>query len=148
MKCWKRCSACGPTQWLRHSAMLLPQQKLLSVGSFSMRTSLTKSKTKSKSCYDWRSVSQPVCLGVKFTVELVTRYYFLSESCCVVSVGRLLWREVGSVSCQSLSSVFSPLSKIQYNLHCTCKYMQNILDLCQHRLSTADHAKMYATTAV
>jgi hypothetical protein len=25
----------------------------------------------------------------------------------------------GSVSCQSLSSVFSPLSKIQYNLHCT-----------------------------
>jgi hypothetical protein len=75
-------------------------------------------------------VSQSVCLGVKITLELVTRYYFLSESCCVVSVGRLLWREVGSVSCQSLSSVFSPLSKIQNNLHCTCfKYMQNILDL-------------------
>jgi hypothetical protein len=50
------------------------------------------------------------CVG--FTLELVTRYYFLSESCCVVSVGRPLLREVGSVSCQSLSSVFSPLSKI------------------------------------
>jgi hypothetical protein len=56
---------------------------------------------------------QSVFLGVKFTLELVTRYYSLSESCCVVSVGRPLWREVGSVSCQSLSSVFSPLSMIQ-----------------------------------
>jgi hypothetical protein len=27
------------------------------------------------------------CLGVKFTLELVNRYYFLCESCCVVSVG-------------------------------------------------------------
>jgi hypothetical protein len=64
-------------------------------------------KSKSKSCYDWRSVN--LCLGVKPTLELVTRYYFLSESCCVVSVGRPLWLEVGSVSCQSLLAVFSPL---------------------------------------
>jgi hypothetical protein len=35
-------------------------------------------------------VSQSVCLGVKFALELVTRYYILSESCCVVSVGRPL----------------------------------------------------------
>jgi hypothetical protein len=50
---------------------------------------------------------------------LVTRYYFLSESCCVVSVGRPLWQEIGSVSCQSLSTVFSPLSKFNliYILH-------------------------------
>jgi hypothetical protein len=27
-------------------------------------------------------------------------------------------------------------------------YMQYILDLCQHRLSTADHAKIYVTTAI
>jgi hypothetical protein len=33
------------------------------------------------------TASQSVCLGVKFSLELVTRYYFLSESCCVVSVG-------------------------------------------------------------
>jgi hypothetical protein len=59
---------------------------------------------------------QSICLGVKFTVELVTRYYFLFESCCVVSVRRPLWREVGSVSCQSLSALFCPKD----NLHCTC----------------------------
>jgi hypothetical protein len=55
-----------------------------------------------------QTVSQSVCRGVKFTLEPMTRYYVLSESCCVVSVGRPLWREVGSVYCQSLSSVFSP----------------------------------------
>jgi hypothetical protein len=59
-----------------------------------------------------QTVSQSVCLGVKFTLEPVTRCYFLSESCCVVSVGRPLWREVGSVSCQSLSTVFSPFSPL------------------------------------
>jgi hypothetical protein len=37
---------------------------------------------------------------------------------------------------------------IIYIVHVTCfKYMQNILDLCQHRLSTAEHATIYATTA-
>jgi ABC-type uncharacterized transport system permease subunit len=36
------------------------------------------------------TVSQSLCLGVKFTLGLVTRYYFLSEICCVVSVGRSL----------------------------------------------------------
>jgi hypothetical protein len=46
--------------------------------------------SKSKSCYDWRSVGQSVCLGAESTLELVTRYYFLSESCCVDSVGRPL----------------------------------------------------------
>jgi hypothetical protein len=66
------------------------------------------------------TISQSVCLGVKSTLELVTRYYFLSESGRVVSVGRPLWREVGPISCHSLSAVFSPLSKMQYNLHCTC----------------------------
>jgi hypothetical protein len=37
---------------------------------------------------DGRSVSQSVCLGVEPTLGLVTRYYFLSEGCCLVSVGR------------------------------------------------------------
>jgi hypothetical protein len=41
---------------------------------------------------------------------------------------------------------------IIYFVHVTCfKYMQYILDLCQYRLRTADHAKIsvaYATTAV
>jgi hypothetical protein len=75
----------------------------------------------------------------------VTRYYFLSESWCVVSVGRPLWRGVEYVSCQSLLAALSPLPKFNviYVVHVTCfKYMQCILDLCQHRLSTADHAKI------
>jgi hypothetical protein len=101
-----------------------------------------------------QTISQSVCCGDKFTLEPVTRCYILSESCCVVSVGCPLWREVGSASCQSLSSVFSPLSKVQYNLHCTCymlhvfKYMWNILDLSQYGFSTADHANIYTTTAI
>jgi hypothetical protein len=41
---------------------------------------------------------------------------------------------------------------IIYIVHVTCfMYMQYILDLCQHRFSTADHAKTsvpYATTAI
>jgi hypothetical protein len=36
------------------------------------------------------TVSQSVCLGVGFTLELVTRYYFLSENCRVVSMRRPL----------------------------------------------------------
>jgi hypothetical protein len=36
---------------------------------------------------------------------------------------------------------------IIYIVHVTCfKYIQYILDLSQHRLSTADHANIYATT--
>jgi hypothetical protein len=37
-----------------------------------------------------------VSLGVEPTLGLVTRCYFLSENCCVVSAGRPLWREDGS----------------------------------------------------
>jgi hypothetical protein len=84
-----------------------------------------KVKSKSKSCYDWwsvgQSVSQSVCLGVESTLELVTRYYFLSESWCIVSVGRPLWWEVGSVFCQSMSAylVRCPKFNIIYILHVT-----------------------------
>jgi hypothetical protein len=39
-----------------------------------------------------QTVSQSECLGVKFTLGLVTRYYFLSKICYVVSLGRPLWR--------------------------------------------------------
>jgi hypothetical protein len=36
------------------------------------------------------TVSQSLSLGVESTLELVTRYYFLSESCSVISVRRPL----------------------------------------------------------
>jgi hypothetical protein len=52
------------------------------------------------------TVSQSVCLGVKFTLGLVTRYYFLSESCCVVSVWHPLSRVcLLSVSVSSMYSI-------------------------------------------
>jgi hypothetical protein len=36
-------------------------------------------------------------------VGLATRYYFLSEGCCLVSVGRPLWREDGSAICSVIT---------------------------------------------
>jgi hypothetical protein len=47
------------------------------------------------------TVSQSVCLGVEPRLGLMTRCFFLLESYCPVHVGRPLWREVGSVICQS-----------------------------------------------
>jgi hypothetical protein len=98
-----------------------------------------------------RLVSQSVCLSVKFTLELVTRYYFLSESCCVVSVGALSDERLGlsPVSHCHQCLVHCQRFNIIYIVHVTCfKYTQYILDLCQHRLSTADHAKMFTSTAI
>jgi hypothetical protein len=51
-------------------------------------------------------VSQSVCLRVKFTLELVTRYYFLSECCCVVSWSALSDERLG----------LSPVSQCQQYL--------------------------------
>jgi hypothetical protein len=45
------------------------------------------------------TVSQSVSLSVEPTLGLMTMYYFLSEGCCLVSVGRPLWRADGSVIC-------------------------------------------------
>jgi hypothetical protein len=50
----------------------------------------------------WPTASRPVCLGVKRS----TRFLLLSDSCEFVDVGRLLWREDGSVvyNCWSWSA--------------------------------------------
>jgi hypothetical protein len=45
-----------------------------------------------------QTISQSVSLGVKFTLEPVTKYYILSESCCVVSVGCPLYDERSGLS--------------------------------------------------
>jgi hypothetical protein len=132
---------------------------------------------KSQSQSHVTTVSQSVCLGVKFTLGLVTRYYILSESCCVVSVGHPLWREVVSpvshcqqflVHCQRFNIIYIVhvtcfMYRRQANflfwiwnaiwkrkLACRTLYMQYILGLCQHRLSIAGRVKTsvaYATTA-
>jgi hypothetical protein len=94
------------TESFSHSAWVgIPQLQMPELA-------LLKNKSRSQSQSYVTTGGLSVCLGVKFTLELVIRYYFLSEGCCLVSVGRPLWRDVGSVSCQSLSTVFSPLSNI------------------------------------
>jgi hypothetical protein len=50
----------------------------------------TQASTEIQSQIHVTTDGQSVCRGVKFTLEPVTRYYILSESCCVVSVGRPL----------------------------------------------------------
>jgi hypothetical protein len=79
-------------------------------------------------------VSQSWCRAHCGTFDQIL---ILSEFCCLVSVGRPLWREVGSLSCQSLSAVivhqvlflsffFPPI------LHFTCfMYIQYIFYLRQ-----------------
>jgi hypothetical protein len=52
--------------------------------------------SKSKSRYDWRSVSTSCCQAHRGTWDQIL---ILSESCCLVSAGRLLWRKIGPVSC-------------------------------------------------
>jgi hypothetical protein len=71
-----------------------------------------------KLLYDWRSVSQSVCLGIEHPCGtcdqiLLPVGMLLSEICGLISVGRPLWREVGSVSFQSLSAIVK--SKSLYN---------------------------------
>jgi hypothetical protein len=57
---------------------------------------------KSKLCYDRRSVGQSVFV-YSTHVGLKTRSLFLSDSCSLFYMGRSLWREDGSVVCQSHS---------------------------------------------
>jgi hypothetical protein len=49
----------------------------------------------------WLTISQSVCLGVEPTLGLVTRYYFLSEGCCLSCCP--LWREDGSAVCSAIT---------------------------------------------
>jgi hypothetical protein len=57
------------------------------------------------------TVCQSVCLGIEPRPELMARYLLLFDNFCIVfGGGRPLWREGGSVFCQSLSAVISQLS--------------------------------------
>jgi hypothetical protein len=57
------------------------------------------------------TVCQSVCLGIEPRTGLMTRYLLLFDNFCFVfGEGRPLWREGGSVFCQSLSAVISQLS--------------------------------------
>jgi hypothetical protein len=105
------------------------------------------SKSKSKSCYDWRPVSQSVNMSWCQVHSGTCDQMLFCLKVAVFSVRRPLWREVGCVSCQCL--VHCQRFNIIYIVHVTCfMYKQYLQGLCQHRLSTADHAKMYTTTAI
>jgi hypothetical protein len=62
-------------------------------------------RCKSKSYCDWRSVSLSVSQSVSQSVSLMTRYLLLFDSYGLVFLGRPLWREDGSVLCQSHNSL-------------------------------------------
>jgi hypothetical protein len=105
-----------------------------------------------KLCYDLR-FSQPVCLGLMHPSRVTTSSLLLSDSCRLVDVGRSLWRDDGSVICQTPSAVIHLLSvRTIYMLQVIkCMYIQHMQSLCRSRLSTADHALSLiapATTAV
>jgi hypothetical protein len=71
-----------------------------------------------------QSVSQSVCLGVEPTLGLLSRYYFLSECCClkavVVSVGSPLWREVESAVGNAITQ-WSRSHRTHNHTYCLCK---------------------------
>jgi hypothetical protein len=105
-----------------------------------------RSKSKSKSHYNWRSVSQSVCHSIKSTLRLVIKYYFLSEG-CFLKFAVLSLRGTLSDERSGLSFVFFTLVIYQY-LHLTFTlhefyssviYIVYIFSFIQSRLSTADY---------
>jgi hypothetical protein len=78
-----------------------------------------------KLLYDWRSVSQSICLGVEPTLGLVTRYYFMSEGCCLKVAVLFLWGALSdefAVQSLSGSSGTEPVTK----LHCLIWKSRNL----------------------
>jgi hypothetical protein len=59
---------------------------------------------------------------------LLSVWRLLSESGCLVSVGRPLWREVGAVTCHSQSVVIYPERRVVVSVYRTCsENIDNIL---------------------
>jgi hypothetical protein len=86
----------------------------------------TKRSGKSKSHYNWQSVSMSryqAHLGTCDQILLSVRRLF-SEICCLVSVGRPLWWEVRPVICLSQSS---NLPVFTSNIYITCVLQFSIL---------------------
>jgi hypothetical protein len=71
----------------------------------------------------------------------------LSESCCLVSVGRPLWREVGSVICHSQSIVSYQYLHQLITLHVFYSWAIYIQGFIQSRLSTVDYALLVTTSS-
>jgi hypothetical protein len=72
------------------------------------RLQLSWMKSKWKLLYDWRSVSQTVCLDIEYPCGtcdqlLLPVGMLLSEIFGLVSIGRPLWREDGSAICSVIT---------------------------------------------
>jgi hypothetical protein len=99
------------------------------------------------------TVSQSVRLGVEPRLGLMTRYLFLYESCHPVYMGRPLWREDGSVVCQSVRnnvifSIYIVYTSDTYEICaiCTsnlCQYNYSYINTWGEALSMGDNMKMY-----
>jgi hypothetical protein len=65
----------------------------------------THTHTKSKLLYGWQSVSMSWFRAHSGTCDqiLLSVWRFLSESCCLFSLGRPLWREDGSADCSAIT---------------------------------------------
>jgi hypothetical protein len=96
----------------------------------------------SKSCYDWRSVSQYV--SVSSSIWNLWPDILFCLKVAVLSLWGAHSHERPDLSPVSHCQQYLVLCKrfnIIYIVHVTCfMCMQHILYLCQHRLSTADHA--------
>jgi hypothetical protein len=95
------------------------------------------------------TVSRPVSLGIKHPSGAYDQTVLLSDSCRFVDLGRSLWREDGSVVCQTQSAVIRLLSVCTIYMLQIIKwmYIQHIQGLCQSRLSTAENALLLVTPA-
>jgi hypothetical protein len=77
---------------LPHHNMFRPLLAIIRYSYFA-KTVILKSKT--KLCYDWRSVGQSILVSSTH-LGLMTRFLLLSDNCGFVDVGRSLWQENGS----------------------------------------------------
>jgi hypothetical protein len=97
----------GPSWTPPHNKRIKKKIRFCSSRSYIKNSKTDWSKFKSKSHCDWWSVSQSVSVGVERHLELMTRYLLLFGSYGLVSVGRPLWRENGSVFCICCCCSFS-----------------------------------------
>jgi hypothetical protein len=83
------------------------------------------------------TVRQSVRLGVEPDLGLLTRdnlfLFFFLESYCLVIWGRPLWREVGSVICQSLSLQSTVVIQYLHKLYTICvTHKSHVLIVVKH----------------
>jgi hypothetical protein len=102
-------------------------------------------KSKSKSRCNWQSVSMSRCRAHSGTCDqiLLSIQRLLSESCCRVSVGLPLSREVRSVICHSQSVVIYQYVHQGFTFqvfYSSAMHLQYIQSFFQSRLATADYA--------